>query len=104
MRWRNGCRKRWAFIGVLVVVAFGGGRVKADFVFGAPTNLGPIVNSPYRDFSASISGDGLSLFVDSRRSGGSGDYDLWVTTRPSKDDGWSAPVNLGPTVNSSVQE
>ena len=30
--------------------------------------------------------------------------DIWVTTRPTRDDPWGTPVNLGPTVNSSANE
>ena len=67
-----------------------------------PVNLGPTVNSSAHDVEPSISTDGLVLFFMSTRSGGSGSYDLLVTTRVSTDDDWGAPVNLGPTVNSSV--
>ena len=70
--------------------------------WGPPVNLGPTVNSSAHDVEPSISTDGLVLFFMSTRSGGSGSYDLWVTTRASTNDDWGAPVNLGPTVNSSV--
>jgi Tol biopolymer transport system component len=76
--------------------------VKADFTFGEPTNLGPTVNSSSTDFDSSISPDGLSLYFGSNRPGGSGRYDLWVTTRATVSDPWEQPVNLGPTVNSSA--
>jgi ankyrin repeat protein/beta-lactamase regulating signal transducer with metallopeptidase domain len=68
--------------------------------WGEPVNLGPIVNSSFGDSSLSISGDGLSLYFNSDRPGGSGVGDLWVTTRKSKSEPWSTPVNVGPTVNS----
>jgi hypothetical protein len=32
---------------------------KADFVFGKPQNLGPIINSSSSDYSACVSVDGL---------------------------------------------
>ncbi len=48
--------------------------------------------------------DGLEVFFDSNRPGGSGATDLWTSTRASLDDPWSNPVNLGPVVNSSVNE
>jgi hypothetical protein len=67
-----------------------------------PVNLGPTVNSSSEDWSPSISTDGLTLFFGSDRPGGLGNWDIWVTTRATKDDDWSAPVNLGPTVNSSA--
>ncbi len=69
-----------------------------------PVNLGPIVNSSAGDASPSISVDGLELFFQSKRAGGSGDSDLWVTTRPTTDESWGEPLNLGPVVNSSAKE
>jgi len=44
------------------------------------------------------------LFFASRRPGGLGGVDLYVTTRATTDDPWSDPVNLGPTINSSYNE
>jgi len=75
---------------------------KADFTFGTPTNLGPIVNSSSGEGSPSISADGLSIIFTSLRPGGRGSADLWITTRESTDDDWGEPVNLGLTVNSSA--
>jgi len=69
-----------------------------------PVNLGSIVNTSSRDSIPNISADGLSLFFASNRPGGSGGYDLWVTTRATTEDEWGTPVNLGPTVNSSYWE
>ncbi|MFH1737969.1 MAG: hypothetical protein ABIH23_03090 [bacterium] len=71
------------------------------FRFGTPMNLGSIVNSSNHECSPCISADGLSLFFGSDRPGGSGDFDLWVTTRAAPDAPWSEPVNLGPSVNSA---
>ncbi|MFC1634778.1 LamG-like jellyroll fold domain-containing protein [Planctomycetota bacterium] len=76
----------------------------ADFTFGTPVNLGPTVNTPAANSSPSISADGLTLFFDSDRPGGSGDWDVWVTTRETTNDDWGTPVNLGPTVNTSATE
>ena len=78
--------------------------VNADFTFGTPMNLGPIVNSPDNDGLATFSSDGLELCFASDRPGGYGGLDLWVTSRTTTDDSWSIPVNLGPTVNSSYSE
>jgi len=73
---------------------------KADFTFGEPTNLGPIVNSGVYDFGPTISTDGLSLYFYSTRLGGSGGDDMWLTMRATTEDPWGEPVNLGSTVNS----
>jgi len=90
---------------ILLILVFNLGLtteiVKADFVFGTPTNLGPTVNSSGLDITVNISADGLSLFFTSDRSGGSGGLDIWVTTRATVDDPWGEPENLGSLINSS---
>jgi hypothetical protein len=72
--------------------------------WSAPVNLGPVVNSASADEGPAISKDGLSLYLTSTRSGGSGGQDIWVTQREEEDAPWGAPVNLGPTVNTSAIE
>jgi hypothetical protein len=81
-------------------------RATVSEPWAEPVNLGPTVNSSSDEYCPSISADGLSLFFSSRRSGGYGGGwgDLWITTRPTKDDPWVEPVNLGATVNSSDSE
>jgi Tol biopolymer transport system component len=69
-----------------------------------PANLGPPVNSSSYDDQPFVTADGLTLFFSSMRSGGSGHTDLWVTTRPTTEDDWVTPINLGPVVNSSSGE
>jgi len=87
-----------------LVVGLPAGVANADFTFGTPTNLGPTVNSSNWDLLPSISTDGLTLYFASRRPGGYGNLDIWVTTRETTDDDWGEPVNLGPIVNSSSPE
>jgi len=78
---------------------------KADFVFGDPINLGPKINSYRHEQAGSISSDGLSIFITVySRPGGSGSDDLWVAVRDAIDAPWGEPVNLGPTVNTSVPD
>jgi serine/threonine protein kinase/tetratricopeptide (TPR) repeat protein len=69
-----------------------------------PENLGPVVNSPSHDSRAHISMDGLLLFFDSRRPGGHGGSDLYLTRRKTLSDPWGRPANLGPIVNSASDE
>jgi OOP family OmpA-OmpF porin len=69
-----------------------------------PTDLGSTVNSSTMDGTPCISSDGLSLFFDSWRSGGSGQSDIWMTTRATIYDPWGTPVNLGTMVNSSASD
>jgi beta-lactamase regulating signal transducer with metallopeptidase domain len=79
-------------------------RKTKDDPWGSPVNLGPTVNTSAFEGAPCISADGLELYFVSDRPGGSGDNDLWVTMRKTKDDPWTTLVNLGPTVNSSAAE
>ena len=79
-------------------------RVTTDDPWGEPLNLGPMINSSSNEEGVSISTDGLTLYFSSNRPGGQGGWDLWVTTRATKNDPWEEPVNLGPMVNSSANE
>jgi beta-lactamase regulating signal transducer with metallopeptidase domain/Tol biopolymer transport system component len=104
-KFKKTSRPRWAgamlLLAVLACVVLTNAYVaKADFTFGSPTSLGPVVNSSRYDANPKISPDGLSFFFCSDRPGGSGNRDLWVTTRPTTRDDWGPPVNLGPNVNS----
>jgi Tol biopolymer transport system component len=77
--------------------------------WSAPVNLGPVVNAAgdWRtayDACPTIAKSGLSLYFRSNRLGGFGSYDIYVTQRDSLEDPWEAPVNLGPTINTSAGE
>jgi hypothetical protein len=77
--------------------------------WGPPANLGPMVNSPYSEDYPSLSSDGLTLYFSdfysgSPRPGGLGGPDIWMTTRPSRSDPWTTPVNLDAPVNNSSLE
>jgi len=96
-----GSRKAGALVLVLALGLIAS-VANAEFIFGTATNLGPTVNSTVHEYGPSISADGLSLYFASNRPGGHGGLDIWVTTRPTKDEPWAEPVNLGPTVNSSA--
>lgn len=76
---------------------------RADFILGDPVNLGATMNSSQEDAGPSISADGLSLYFNSKRPDGS-NCDIWVSTRVTTEDDWTAPVNLGPPVNASAAE
>ncbi len=98
-------RPRWAgamlLLAVLACVVLTNAYVaKADYEFGTPTNLGTTINGPDDMLGVCISYDGLELYFCSNRPGGYGGYDLWMATRPTIYDDWSAPMNLGLTVNS----
>ena len=75
-------------------------RATTDDPWGTPVNLGSTVNGSADD-AGRISADGLTFYLSSNRPGGYGDWDNWVTTRPTTSDPWGAPLNLGPPVNTS---
>ena len=68
-----------------------------------PVNMGPPVNTAYKETQPSISYDGRSIYFSSNRPGTHGGLDIWVTTR---DNNWnfSEPVNLGDSVNTDRDE
>jgi outer membrane protein OmpA-like peptidoglycan-associated protein len=68
-----------------------------------PFNIGAPVNTPGWESQPSLSADGRTLYFVSTRSGGVGGYDIWKSEL--KDGGeWSAPINLGPTINTPYDE
>jgi hypothetical protein len=75
-------------------------RASVSDPWGAPENLGSLVNSARHESEPHISADSLELYFSSDRPGGEGGYDLYVTTRSTKDGVWEEPVNLGMVVNS----
>jgi len=79
-------------------------RAAIDADWGPLENLGPTLNTPRTDSPGSISADGLTLYFSSRRPGGYGDYDIWTTTRATKNTPWGPPVNMGPKINSSTAD
>jgi len=103
MKWYNCSKASLVWMAFIAAWAIGPGVAVADFTFGWPVNLGPVVNSGYDEAYPCISADGLSLFCYSAPQG-PGDDDIWVSTRKTTDDEWGAPVNLGPPVNTSADE
>ena len=105
MKWLNGNKVRLMVFGIVAVIMLGSRSVKADFTFGEPVNLGPVVNSGTWQFFECMSFDGLELYLSRPELRGKEEHsDLWVCTRATPDDAWSAPVNLGPTINQVHRE
>jgi hypothetical protein len=75
----------------------------ADGTFG-PAVLVPELSSPARDTRMALRHDGREIIIASDRPGGQGGIDLWVSTRETTLDPWSAPVNLGPVVNTAFTD
>ena len=73
-----------------------------DGSFG-PAGLVEELSTSSIDQDPAIRRDGLEMFLASDRPGTFGATDLWVATRASTRDRWSAPVNLGPLVNTPTR-
>ena len=67
--------KRTILLVLVLGLGLAAGVANADFTFGEPTNLGPPVNSQYyREADPSLSTDGVELYFNSLRGGGSRPY------------------------------
>jgi len=70
-----------------------------------PVNVGPVVNSADYESWPCLSPDGLVLFFcPDNRAGGYDPWDMWMTRRTNLSAPWQSPVNLGPKVNSSLED
>ena len=74
--------------------------------WGLPVNLGAVINTGANERSPTLSRDGHHLFFATTRPGGSGGFDIWASWRHDKHDdlAWSAPVHLGPELNSAATD
>ena len=79
-------------------------RTDRDAPWGEPVNLGPTLNTQHHDDTPCISADGLELYFSRNVYDHPQNSELFVSTRPTRDDPWGEPVNLGPNVNSSQYE
>ncbi|MCA9138143.1 MAG: serine/threonine-protein kinase [Planctomycetales bacterium] len=75
-------------------------RDSTDQPFGQPVNLGPDINSEAKDSDPCLSADQCSLiFNSSSHRGGAGKNDLYVSTRKSKRDRFSAATRIEGMLN-----
>ena len=77
-----------------------------DCPWETPINLGPAVNTTNGEAGPSLSVDGHLLFFNSTRVTGRGMNDIYMSWRsdPNDDQGWEAPILLGPEVNTAAFE
>jgi hypothetical protein len=87
---------------VLGVMLLSGAMAQDFSAWSAPTN--PLtLNSEVQDGCPSVSRDGLTIYLASRRydvNNPSGTLDVWVSHRARVDDPWQTPSRLGNNINS----
>ncbi|MDD4645915.1 MAG: OmpA family protein, partial [Bacteroidales bacterium] len=77
--------------------------IKTGDQWSEPVNLGYPVNTRYWESTPFLTQDGKRLLFASNRPGGSGGMDIWqVSLMPDRS--WSKLVNLGPPVNTPLDE
>jgi hypothetical protein len=69
-----------------------------------PINLGAPFNTSNDDWRACIRPDNLKFYFVSTRPGGYGGADIWAAQRPTTEDAWAEPVNVGPLINSPTDD
>ena len=74
----------------------------SDTVWSEAHNMGELINTKYWESQPSISSDGNCIFFASNRYGGYGGSDIWMSKRYNGV--WLNPINLGPLVNSHLDE
>lgn len=97
-----------AAVGVGAIVAASAVAAKTFTQWGAPVSAESLPGSSAQVNTSSVDGcpiqspyDG-SLYMASNRSGGHGGLDIWIA--PRSGEGWGAPVNAGPSVNTAADE
>jgi len=78
-------------------------RATVSDPWGEPENLGPTINTSQDDVATSISSDGLVLFL-LRKQPPNGPGNIYMSSRPTINDAWGTPVELGPPINSSYND
>ncbi len=66
--------------------------------WGVPSNLGPVINTPFTEKSPYIAADGITLYFSSYGHPGFGKADIFKSVYENQR--WSNPVNLGRPLNS----
>ena len=79
MKGSNDSRTRWVSLAFVAALALGGGRVKADFTFGLPVNLGP-------SDGAIAKAGGFAQLTAAGRDGAAGFARLTVDARDEAED------------------
>lgn len=81
-------------------------RATISSPWGPAINVAPLNSVEMEKGFVVFSPDGRTIYFASARAGGFGALDIYVANRIDPDDdlGWTAPVNLGPDVNTQFHE
>ena len=72
--------------------------------FGPASVVAELNDASANDIQPNVRADGLEVVFSSNRAGTLGAQDIWVATRTTPAASWSAPVNIGPEVNTGAAE
>lgn len=67
-------------------------------IWGPPTNLGSLINTPYDEDGLFFHPDGKTLYFSSKGHNSMGGFDIFYTTY--ENGAWTQPVNMGYPINS----
>jgi hypothetical protein len=81
-------------------------RMRTDGTFEPAERVAELSTVGFADFMPNVSRDGLEIVFNSNRlaDGAQGGQDVYTATRSSTNDPWSAPVNVGTSVNTAGNE
>lgn len=65
-----------------------------------PVNMGPKINTPFKEDAPFLSRDGKTLYFASEGHNSMGGFDIFKTVRDENGE-WSDPINIGAPINSS---
>ncbi len=68
-----------------------------------PNNMGSSINTTTWESQPIISSDGKRMYFASKRPGGKGGSDIWMSIK-LKNNSWSPPVNMGDSINTEKDE
>ena len=74
-------------------------KLPGNFGWGEPINLGPKVNTKYKEEFPKVSKDGKTLYFASQGHSSMGGFDIFKSVWDEQDQVWSAPRNLGYPIN-----
>lgn len=68
-----------------------------------PTNLGPVVNTPYDEVDLFLHPDGRTMYFCSKGHNTMGGLDIFKTTK-NADGQWTTPINIGYPINTPLDD